>query len=68
MISYRKFFDLLKTRGINITQLRRDNAVTQSALTAMRQNRHINLKTVDRLCEYLKCQPGDIMEYEKEEQ
>ena len=63
MISYKKTFDLLKEKGINTTQLRRENIITQSALTSMRRNEHVNTRSIEKLCAALKCQPSDLMEY-----
>lgn len=63
MISYEKAFNLFKEKGINTTRLRRENIVTQSALTSMRRNEHVNTRTIERLCEALECQPCDLMEY-----
>ena len=63
MISYQKTFDLLKEKGINTTRLRKENIITQSALTSMRRNEHINTRTIERLCAALGCQPCDLMEY-----
>ncbi len=68
MISYQKTFDLLKAKGINMTRLRKENIVTQSALTSMRRNEHINTRTIERLCAALDCQPSDLMEYVPAEQ
>ena len=63
MITYQKTFDLLKEKGINTTRLRKENIVTQSALTSMRRNEHVNTRTIERLCAALDCQPSDLMEY-----
>ncbi len=65
MISYKKAFALFEEKGYNTTRLRKENIVTQSALTSMRRNEHINTRTIERLCEAFHCQPSDLMEYVK---
>lgn len=62
--SYNKLFALLKERGITSYKIRRENIVSQAALTKMKSGEgNIDTRTLERLCAYLNCQPGDIMEY-----
>ena len=64
---YNKLFALLKERGINTTQIRKDNLISQAALTKMKNGSgNIDTRTLERLCAVLKCQPGDLMEYVEE--
>ena len=68
MFKYDKLFDLLKERNITTYTIRKDNIISQSALTKMKSGEgNIDTRTLDRLCAYLNCQPGDIMEYVSEE-
>lgn len=64
---YDKLFALLKERGINTTQIRKDNLISQAALTKMKNGSgNIDTRTLERLCHVLHCQPGDLMEYVEE--
>lgn len=61
---YDKLFDLLKERGITTYKIRKDNLISQAALTKMKSGTgNIDTRTLERLCGVLHCQPGDIMEY-----
>ena len=37
--------------------------VGQSAWKKIHENGHIDTRTIEALCKYLHCQPGDILEY-----
>ena len=61
---YDKLFALLKDRGISSYKIRQENLISQAALTKMKSGRgNIDTRTLERICAYLQCQPGDIMEY-----
>ena len=63
-LCYDKFFLLLKQRGLKKYDLRKDKVIGMSALESMRTGkRHIDTRTIEKLCAYLHCQPGDLMEY-----
>jgi putative transcriptional regulator len=61
---YDKLFALLKERGISKYDIRQKNIISQSALQKMKDGTgSIDTRTIERLCSFLGCQPGDIMEY-----
>ena len=63
-ICYDKLFALLKTKGLTMYSLRRDHVVGTETIEKMRKGTgHIDTRSIEKLCEYLHCQPGDIMEY-----
>lgn len=65
-IVYNKFFDLLKAKGVTMYTLRKDKVIGVASMEKMRKGEgHIDTRSIERLCEYLDCQPGDIMEYVK---
>ena len=65
---YDKLFELLKERGITTYKIRKDNLISQAALTKMKSGEdNIDTRTLERLCSFLKCQPGDIMEFVEDE-
>ncbi len=66
---YDKLFALLKEKGITSYKIRKDNIISQAALTKMKNGEgNIDTRTLERLCAVLECQPGDIMEYVEEAQ
>ena len=68
-IIYDKLLNLLKEKGYNTTKIRRENVMSQSAWQKIRTGTgDIDTRTIKRLCALLNCQPGDIMEYVKDEE
>ena len=61
MISYNKLFALLKEKGIKKTELLK--VMSTSSLAKLNKGENINTETINRLCDMLECQPGDLMEY-----
>ena len=67
-IIYNKLFQLLKFKGKTMYDLRKDKVVGTATLEKMRKAEgHIDTRSIEKLCEYLSCQPGDLMEYVSEE-
>ena len=63
-IRYGKLFSLMESKGITIYRLRKDGIVGAATVEKMRKGeKHIDTRSIESLCSYLKCQPGDIMEY-----
>lgn len=63
-IIYGKFFDLLKQRNKTMYDLRKDKVIGTATLEKMRKGEgNVDTRSIDKLCEYLDCQPGDLMEY-----
>lgn len=63
-IKYDKLFALLQERGLTMYSLRRDKVIGTETIEKMRKGEgHIDTRSIEKLCSYLHCQPGDIMEY-----
>ena len=68
-ISYDKFFLLLKQKGLKKYDLRKNKVIGVATLDNMRTGkRNIDTRTIEKLCAYLHCQPGDLMEYIPDEE
>ena len=68
-LCYDKLFQLLAQKGLKKYDLRKDKVVGMSALETLRTGkRYVDTRTIEHLCAYLNCQPGDIMEYVPEEE
>ena len=66
-IVYGKLFQLLKTKNKTMYDLRKDKVIGTATLEKMRKAEgHVDTRSIEKLCEYLNCQPGDIMEYTQE--
>lgn len=66
-IVYDKLFQLLRAKEKTMYDLRKDKVIGTATLEKMRKKEgHIDTRSIEKLCEYLECQPGDIMEYIQE--
>jgi len=61
---------MLARRKMKLNELSEIVGVTVSNLSILKSGRakSIRLSTLDAICEALKCQPGNILEYRKEEE
>ena len=66
MLNYTKLWLLLESKGLKKTDLKQ--VISSVTLAKLGKNETISSDTIEKLCKFLKCQPGDIMEYIDEEQ
>jgi putative transcriptional regulator len=59
--------DMLEARGMTLTELSERVDITLANLSILKTGkaRAIRFTTLDAICEALKCQPGDILEFRK---
>lgn len=57
----------LKEAGYNTNRIRKENLLSQSVLQYLRTGKKVSLSAIEKICELLNCQPGDILEYVSEE-
>lgn len=55
--------ETLKESGYNSTKILREGIISQSAMQKLRKNEMVGIKTLERLCELLDMQPGNIIKY-----
>ena len=63
MIVYYKLDTLLKERKITKTQLTKDTGISTNIVSKISKNEVLKTDTLNRICEYLQVQPGEIMEW-----
>lgn len=69
MIIYKiDIMEALKEKGYTSYRLRQDKIFGEATMTKFRRKEYINFDNLNLLCELLDCQPGDIIEYVKENQ
>ncbi len=67
MIKYRiKILDALKAAGYSSYRLRKEQVFGQRTMTQLRNGEPITFTVLDKLCDLLHCQPGDLLEYVKD--
>jgi DNA-binding Xre family transcriptional regulator len=62
-IIYTKLLKLLEDKGINSYVIKKEHIIGQASFTKIKTGGDIDTRTIAKLCNYLNCQPGDIMEY-----
>ena len=68
-ITYEKLNKLLIKKGKTFYSLRKDKIVGTETIRKLQSNKgNIDTRTFEKICKYLNCQPGDIMEYEEEKE
>ncbi len=67
-ISYKKLFEILRKKNISKTTLGKSLDLSSATLAKLSKNEQISMNTLISICDYLNCQPGDIMEFERDSQ
>lgn len=53
----------LKDNGYNTNKLRKEKLLAEGVIQSLREGKSISFVNLDKLCQLLNCQPGDILEY-----
>ncbi len=61
--SYNKLWKILIDRNMNKTTLRDEVGFTPTTLSKLSKNETVSMNMLGRICEYLECDVGDIVEY-----
>lgn len=57
----------LKEKGYNTNRIRTEKLLSQSTLQKFRNGEGVSWENLETLCKLLDCQPGDLIEFEKDE-
>lgn len=60
MIKYYKLFDLINRKGMKKTDLL--DIISSPTLAKLSKGDIVTTEIIQKICDFLKCQPGDIME------
>lgn len=60
MIKYYKLFDMMNRRGMKKTDLL--EVISSPTLAKLSKGETVRTNIIDRICLFMGCQPGDIME------
>ena len=61
-------FDILqalKDKGYNTNTLRKEKLLAEGVIQSLRNGKAVSFANLEKLCELLEMQPGDIIGYEK---
>lgn len=65
MISFEQLWLTLKKKNISQYKLIKEYGISSGQLDRLRKNGNVSTYTLDRLCDILDCDLGDIAEYRK---
>lgn len=60
MVRYYKLFDLLNRRGMKKTDLK--EILSSKTIAKLSKGEYLSGEVIEKICLFLDCQPGDIME------
>lgn len=62
-IKYDKLIAIMQERGVTSYTVKNQKIIGQATYKKIIQGGDIDTRSIDRLCRYFGCQPGDILEY-----
>ena len=57
----------LKEKGITTYKIRQEKILSESTVQKLRASKGVSWENLETLCRLLDCQPGDLMEYTRED-
>lgn len=67
MIKYKiDILSKLKESGYNPQRLRNEKLIGEYAIQSLRHNKSVSFSVLDKICDLLECQPGDVIEHVKD--
>ena len=58
---------VLKEAGYNTNRIRKEKIMGEAMLQKIRSSQMVSWATLETICDLLNCQPGDLIEYVKED-
>lgn len=65
-ISYNKLWKKLIDKNMNKTQLRLATRISTSTLAKLAKQEPVTLEILEKICNVLECNIGDVIEFEKD--
>lgn len=60
--------EALRQEGYTSYKLRMDKLMSESTIQKLRNGETVAMSNIDVICRLLTCQPGDLLEYQSEDQ
>lgn len=65
--TYKPLWKLLIDKNLKREQLKQALGLSPATMAKMSKNEFVSMGVLHRICQHLNCQPGDLIEYVKEE-
>lgn len=62
-ISYNKLWKLLIDKNMSASELRKGAGIAPNTMTRMRKNQEVSLALLEKICNYIQCDFGELIEY-----
>lgn len=66
-VSYKKLWKLLIDKDMNKTDLRKETGISSFTIARMTRGENVSTGILMRICEVLKCDISDVVEFKMEE-
>ena len=68
MLTYKIYeLEMMKECGYNTTRLRKEQIIGESSIQLLRKGEMVGIKTLEKICDILDMQPGNIIKYVENE-
>lgn len=64
-ISYNRLWKLLIDKNMSVAEMRRAAGIAPNTVTRMRKDQEVTMTVLEKICEVLDADFGDIVEYKK---
>ena len=64
-ISYNRLWKLLIDKNMSVAEMRRAADIAPNTVTRMRKDQEVTMMVLEKICEVLDAEFGDIVEYKK---
>lgn len=66
MFSYKPLLKLLIDKDLKLVDLRRKLNISSATIAKINKNDYISMETLDKICDFLDCEVGDVIQHVKE--
>ncbi len=66
MFKFDKLFITMKNKGVSTYRLREECVLDSKTIRRLKANENVELKTLDKICNYLDCKIEDVVEFVKD--
>ncbi len=66
MFKFDKLFATMKRKGVSTYKLREECVIDSKTVRRLKANENVEMKTLDRICNFLDCNIEDVVEHIKD--
>lgn len=66
MFKFDRLFETMDKKGVSTYRLREECGIDSKTVRRLRANQNIEMKTLDRICDFLDCKIEEVVEFIKD--